>query len=199
MTNPNPIDYDALAAQLGGVSVDELKKALAPLAKPAEPTEQPISKVSMYATLRRVERSNTTGHVIAIEGSHESYNVGIINLSAGWKTGARVKWSVELCDPPSSTAAPGELLVPSPELKPPGEIVQERIEEAAGPKDWHYSHNVSDTLWTCYGCGVAAGDPKLYEPCPTPDHVGRMAIASEERKRGVRYSFATGGASKVEQ
>jgi hypothetical protein len=47
----------------------------------------------------------------------------------------------------------------------------------------HYSHNISDSFYQCYGCGMIIGNPKLEFLCPTPDHVGKMAIQSEERKR----------------
>lgn len=42
-------------------------------------------------------------------------------------------------------------------------------------REWHHSHNVSDTLYRCYGCGKEAGDEALYEPCPTPDRVGQSS------------------------
>jgi hypothetical protein len=50
---------------------------------------------------------------------------------------------------------------------------------ANAKREWHPSHNVSDTLWTCYGCGKEAGDNALYEPCPTPDHVGQMTMRNK--------------------
>jgi hypothetical protein len=40
----------------------------------------------------------------------------------------------------------------------------------------HYSHNVSSSFFTCYGCGLEAGDQKLEQPCPTPDLVGQSRI-----------------------
>jgi hypothetical protein len=36
----------------------------------------------------------------------------------------------------------------------------------------HPSHNVSDSFYSCYGCGLSVGNPGLKEPCPTPDAVG---------------------------
>lgn len=47
----------------------------------------------------------------------------------------------------------------------------------------HFSHNVSDSFWRCYGCGIGVGDPKLEQPCPTPDGVGLMNIEHERRKQ----------------
>lgn len=43
--------------------------------------------------------------------------------------------------------------------------------------EWHESHNVSDSFFACYGCGVEAGDERLYKPCPTPDAVGQSRLA----------------------
>lgn len=46
----------------------------------------------------------------------------------------------------------------------------------------HPSHNVSDSFWACYGCGVEAGDPRLEQPCPTPDAVGRSRMEHAAKK-----------------
>lgn len=47
----------------------------------------------------------------------------------------------------------------------------------------HYTHNVSDSFYACYGCGMSLNNPRLSEPCPTPDLVGQSRI-EHKRKEG---------------
>lgn len=53
----------------------------------------------------------------------------------------------------------------------------------------HHSHNISDTFFRCYGCGLPAGDPKLDEPCLTPDFVGLARIRQHKPSSPRQLSF----------
>lgn len=58
----------------------------------------------------------------------------------------------------------------------------------------HPSHNFSDSLYFCYGCGCRGGDLKLAaEECPTPDAVGRghMIYAVSKINETLRKEFGT--------
>lgn len=63
--------------------------------------------------------------------------------------------------------------------------------------DDHYSHNVSDCMWLCYGCGASAGDPRLKQPCPTPDLVGQSRIKYEKQKETAFYAAFEGGNDRI--